>query len=89
MGGGFALHRFHGTGHPHIRSTLEPAHSGARYGQETCKVGPAGAFTLRPARTTVQRRNKCVTSRATLSTTGYDAQVTLSPRGFLSTSNPK
>ena len=33
---------------------LIPEHDG----QETCKVGLAGAFTLRPARTTVQRREK-------------------------------
>ena len=34
MGGACALHRFHGTEHPHIRSTLGPAHSGAKWARD-------------------------------------------------------
>ena len=34
MGGACALHRFHGTEHPHIRSTLGPAHSGAQWARD-------------------------------------------------------
>ena len=43
MGGACALHQFHGSEHPHIRSTpasLIPEHKE----QETCKVGLAEVY---------------------------------------------
>ena len=45
MGGACALHRIHGTEHPHIQSTLDPLIP-EHDGRETCRVELQGNLQL-------------------------------------------